>query len=143
VQVKRKREGKEQLNIKQRQWLILSKPVHTTQMPPAVQEPKNQIRLVCYKLFSRIWMDNLMLAVIILNVLVLAISWDPPNPRWEKVQDLLNLAFDAVYMAEVCSKVPSQHCAVACLCALSPASIPFAYIGSEQQHHRNCSPQRM
>ena len=115
MQVKAQREGKDKLNMKQRQWLTISKLAYTAKLPPSVQPPKSFIRRIAFRIFSSTAVDNVVSVVILLNICILAASWHPPNPGWFAIQETLNLAFNAFYIVEVAGKARAS-----CSCCFFP-----------------------
>lgn len=105
TKVKRGREGKAELNLEQRQWLTMANLVFEAPPPPILHPPRNALRAACYHLMSRVWVEQVISVVVLLNVIVMAASWYPPAPAWAAVQERLNTGFSCFYAAEVAVKM--------------------------------------
>jgi hypothetical protein len=96
AKVKRSREGKDHLNLQQRQWLTLSSLVFKAHTPISLQEPINIFRRACFRVAASNGLDYLVTATVLLNVVLIGASWYPPNQSW------------------VSTQVRSEHSATAC-----------------------------
>lgn len=86
AKVKSTREGKDHLNLQQRQWLTLSALVFQAQPPTLLQEPVNMFRLACFHISTSRWMEPIVTVTVLMNVLIMMASWHPPNPTWIRFQ---------------------------------------------------------
>jgi hypothetical protein len=84
--VKRVREGKDRLDLSQRQWLTISTMVFNTKPPLVLRKPRQLIRSACFRIATSNWLENVFTSIVVLNVVFMALTWYPPNARWVAVQ---------------------------------------------------------
>jgi hypothetical protein len=86
AKVKRTREGKDHLDLRQRQWLTLSTAVFHAQPPITLQEPRQLFRRMCFRVATSEWLDHAVTAIVLLNVAMMGASWHPPSSSWMHIQ---------------------------------------------------------
>lgn len=86
AKVKSTREGKDHLDLQQRQWLTLSAFVFQAQPPITLQEPNNMIRQACFRIAISDWFEHAVTVTVLLNVIMMGASWHPPNQSWIRIQ---------------------------------------------------------
>lgn len=103
AKVKSTREGKDHLDLQQRQWLTLSSLVFQTQPPITLQEPDNYFRNLCFRVATSDRFEHAVTAAVLVNVAIMAVSWHPPNQSWIQIQ------------------VRCEHCSGHCVLGYQPA----------------------
>jgi len=74
-------------------------------VPPVMSEPEHVVRKVFFRIASQPWLDHVVTALVLINIILLALVWYPESPAWSNAKEKLNLAFSVLYVAEVVVKV--------------------------------------
>ena len=106
-------EGSELLSDKQKEWIDLRLLVLRSEPIIKVRPPNNFLSRVCFKVISHRYFDRAIQTFILLNTVILMISWNREDPKVQRVEDILNAIFTVIFATEavlrICGEGPRHY----------------------------------
>ncbi len=88
----------------QKEWLMIQRLMATVQLKKRYKRPTNRVRVFVYKMVLNEAFDNVMVAIILANIIVLFLFYQGQSAAWTNALEIANAVFTVIYILEMLLK---------------------------------------